>query len=86
MTSCKCRITTEIVETGIGTYEEHHITYCPMHSVAPELVEALKLAKTALYNVPIVGGLYDQQHSDTHIRACLNVERAITRAEGRDIS
>lgn len=46
-----------------------------------ELVKALKKARAALYNVPEVGKKYDQQHSDTHLRACLEIDQALALAE-----
>jgi hypothetical protein len=39
--------------------------------------KALEQAKEALYNVPMVGELYDQQHSDTHMNACLAIDKAL---------
>ena len=48
-----------------------------------ELVAALRKAKAALYNVPEVGKKYDQQHSHTHSQACLDIDVAIAKAEGR---
>lgn len=44
------------------------------------LVAALKLAEEALYNVPEVGKKYDQQHSDTHLRATLAIQDALKQA------
>lgn len=50
-------------------------------AAAPAMYEALRHAKSALYNVPEVGKRYDQQHSHTHALACLDVEAAIALAE-----
>jgi hypothetical protein len=33
---------------------------------ADEIYDLLKRANEALHNVPCVGDVYDQQHSDTH--------------------
>ena len=38
------------------------------------LLDACKVAVEALYNVPEVGNEYDQQHSDTHMRATLKLK------------
>lgn len=38
----------------------------------------MKSAMEALLNVPVVGGCYDQQHSDTHMNAYLRLKDAIT--------
>lgn len=46
--------------------------------------EALIAARSSLYNVPEVGKRYDQQHSDTHMRACLAIDRALALAEGKE--
>ncbi|MFC6523035.1 hypothetical protein ACFQAT_28110 [Undibacterium arcticum] len=37
----------------------------------------LQRAKEALTNVPIVGESYDQQHSDTHMRASIAVDEML---------
>lgn len=42
------------------------------------LVEALQAALEALYNVPCVGEAYDQQHSDTHMRATRELTIALS--------
>lgn len=36
-----------------------------------EMLEAVRRIREALYNVPVVGDIYDQQHSDTHTAAAL---------------
>ena len=41
------------------------------------VMKALRAAKEALTNVPSVGDKYDQQHSDTHMRASLGIDAAI---------
>ena len=43
--------------------------------------EALELALEALRNVPVVGEVYDQQHSDTHLRAILLAEVILAQPE-----
>lgn len=48
-----------------------------------ELVQTLRKARAALYNVPEVGEKYDQQHSHTHAQACLDIDEALRLAEGR---
>lgn len=48
-----------------------------------KLLKALKDARTALQNVPEVGQKYDQQHSYTHVQACLDIEEAIENAEAK---
>ena len=40
---------------------------------APKILATLKMAVEALYNVPFVGDTHDQQHSDTHLRACHDI-------------
>lgn len=50
---------------------------------APTLLHALRLAKTALLTMPVVGAPYDQRHSDTHMRALIDIQVAITRAHSR---
>jgi hypothetical protein len=46
-----------------------------------KLLEALRDIREALYNVPEVGEVYDQQHSDTHMRAALLITDLIRQAE-----
>lgn len=46
-----------------------------------KLLTALQTAAQALQNVPIVGHKYDQQHSDTHLRAELLVREVVAEAE-----
>jgi len=38
------------------------------------LLNACEVALESLYNVPKVGDKYDQQHSDTHMRAILELK------------
>lgn len=52
-------------------------------AAAPAMLDMLRKAKAALYNVPEVGKRYDQQHSHTHTQACLDIEQTIAHAEGR---
>ena len=73
--NCGCKI------NGGGTLQQPiRIEYCPMHAAAPELLEALRAAHEALYNAPMVGETYDQQHSDTQTAAALAARAAIDRA------
>lgn len=44
---------------------------------AEVLADACRQALEALYNVPQVGEVYDQQHSDTHMRATLVLRAAL---------
>lgn len=53
------------------------VRLCPLHATAPNLLAALAKCVDALLNVPVVGGIYDQQHSDTHMRATLDARAAI---------
>lgn len=46
-----------------------------------ETIEAVVQAIEALYNVPVVGDIYDQQHSDTHMRAVLSLTSALERLQ-----
>lgn len=52
-------------------------------AAAPDLLSECYRALEALRNVPFVGDIYDQQHSDTHQRAALSLSDAIAKAEGR---
>ena len=45
-----------------------------------DLVTALEMTINALYNVPCVGDIYDQQHSDTHQAATIAAKAALTKA------
>lgn len=47
------------------------------YDVDHELKAAIEQAVEALKNVPTVGEVYDQQHSDTHLRAQLRLEDAL---------
>lgn len=42
-----------------------------------DVITLLNQAKEALYNVPVVGDAYDQQHSDTHTAAAKAIEDAL---------
>ena len=48
-----------------------------MTPIEQALLNALETAREALYNVPMVGDVYDQQHSDTHMQAALVAQDAI---------
>lgn len=47
------------------------------------LFEALECCISALHNVPFVGDVYDQQHSDTHLSAVLKIQDALEGAKGK---
>jgi len=49
-------------------------------AAAPDLLAALERALDALYNVPCVDEIYDQQHSDTQMQAVYVARTAIARA------
>ena len=44
------------------------------------LLAALIKVEQALQNVPMVGEVYDQQHSDTHMAATLSIKDAVAQA------
>jgi hypothetical protein len=46
-----------------------------------ETIKAIVRAIEALYNVPVVGDTYDQQHSDTHMNAVLSLTSALKRLQ-----
>jgi hypothetical protein len=46
-----------------------------------ELSMAIQEAISALLNVPIVGTTYDQQHSDSHMRAYVRLKDAYEASE-----
>jgi hypothetical protein len=48
-----------------------------LETLVPELTQVLE----ALHNVPSVGMKYDQQHSDTHMRASLLLAEVIRQLE-----
>ncbi len=48
-----------------------------MNTKSSELKDAIDEALCALSNVPEVGERYDQQHSDTHMRAYLRLKEAL---------
>ncbi|SPE60399.1 exported hypothetical protein [Verrucomicrobia bacterium] len=50
-------------------------------NVLPELVSGIENAIEALYNVPEVGRKYDQQHSDTHLAAAVDLKELLTKAQ-----
>lgn len=49
--------------------------------VLPELVQGIRDAIEALYNVPEVGRKYDQQHSDTHLAAVVGLKTLLAKVE-----
>ncbi len=50
-------------------------------NVLPDLVLGIEHAIEALYNVPEVGKKYDQQHSDTHLAAVVELKALLAKAE-----
>ena len=50
-------------------------------NVFPELVQGIRDAIEALYNVPEVGRKYDQQHSDTHLAAVVELKTLLAKVE-----
>ena len=46
-----------------------------------KIIDVLRQARAALMNVPEVGGVYDQQHSDTQLRAYVEVDNLLTQLE-----
>ena len=60
---------------------QHGTKFVPADTL-DEVKAVLKHAKEALYNAPEVGDEYDQQHSDTHIRAILAIEAVLAKLEG----
>ena len=46
-----------------------------------ELEDKLKSVLSALYNVPVVGQKYDQQHADCHLKATLDLKEVIAEFE-----
>ena len=47
------------------------------YDIDHELEAAIKEALGALMNAPVVGGVYDQQHSDTQTKAYLRLKEAL---------
>ncbi len=47
------------------------------YDIDHEMKGAIDEALCALLNVPVVGEQYDQQHSDTHMRAYLRLKEAL---------
>lgn len=58
--------------------EEHNAVV----NLNADLLVACNQALEALRNVPFVGGVYDQQHSDTQLAADQSLTAAISKAEG----
>ncbi len=46
------------------------------YGISPDLRDAIESALDALMNVPCVGDRYDQQHSDTHMQAWVDLRAA----------
>jgi len=55
----------------------------PREELIAELVGVCNRALEALYNVPLVGDTYDQQHSDTHQIAALDLAGVIAKVINR---
>lgn len=66
----------------VNAQQADHPVAADLFAAAPELYEACESASQALYNVPCVGDAYDQQHSDTHMRASLVLKAALAKARG----
>ena len=49
-------------------------------NVLPDLVKGIEHAIEALYNVPEVGMQYDQQHSDTHLAAVVELKALLAKS------
>jgi hypothetical protein len=47
------------------------------YDIPHEEFRQIRQAIEALYNVPEVGGVYDQQHADTHLKAAVELEEAL---------
>ena len=54
------------------------------HDIDRKLKDAIEEALEALLNAPMVGKKYDQQHSDTHMRAYLKLKDAFKCSERAD--
>jgi hypothetical protein len=50
-------------------------------NVLPDLLRSIESAIEALYNVPEVGKKYDQQHSDTHLAAVVELKAVLAKVE-----
>ena len=48
---------------------------------APEMYALIGKLASALYNVPMVGDVYDQQHSDTHMQAAQDARALLARID-----
>jgi hypothetical protein len=53
---------------------------CHAANLVTHLVRGIDHAVEALYNVPEVGGRYDQQHSDTHLAAVVELKELLANA------
>ncbi len=70
----------EVIADGIQTPELAEYL-CHAANGLPDLVEGIQHAIEALYNVPEVGEKYDQQHSDTHLAAVVELKSLLAKAE-----
>ena len=70
-------------ETCIGRLDFLRDARYAIHAtnLLPELIAGLHQAVEALYNVPEVGCKYDQQHSDTHLAAAVELKELLAKAE-----
>jgi len=53
---------------------------CHRYNTQPALLAACEAALEALYDVPTVGDVYDEQHANTHTRATVTLRAAIAKA------
>jgi hypothetical protein len=70
----------EVIADGIQTPELAGYL-CHAANVLPDLLKSVESAIEALYNVPEVGRKYDQQHSDTHLAAVVELKAALAKVE-----
>src|SRR5882724_8824124 len=54
---------------------------CHAANVLPDLLRGIEHAIEALYNAPEVRCKYDQQHSDTHLAAVVELKELLAKAE-----
>lgn len=71
-----------VIETAHGDSKANAAFIVRACNAHDDLLAALAKCVDALLNVPVVGGIYDQQHSDTHMRATLDARAAIAKATG----
>ena len=64
-----------------NTQSLDHVYLVHAANVLPDLINGIETAIEALYNVPEVGKKYDQQHSDTHLAAVVELNALLAKAE-----